>query len=180
MTVLLCLAEAIARDRMSGTRRGSDRLSWRHAQDVAERVAAHLSHLEPEDRETWTAVAWLHDVLEDGTQKDPGDLRDVLVEGGVPAARAAHIASMVEFLTKAGDWTADSYFGRLRREGPPEVRIVKLLDRLANLTEGRDTLEAADQARKIDETREFILPLLDGIPEPLRSEIRKALIDVMA
>lgn len=145
---------------MHGTRYGSSRPCWEHPADVAKSVArvpgltsAEIGYME--------AVAWGHDLIEDGVT-ETGERVSVttLHEAGVPIK----VIASIKLLSKEkGKY--DEYETALRN-APTAVRIVKCLDRIANLTEARTTFPEERWTRYVRETKEFVLPLAESITSP--------------
>ena len=157
--------------------------NWNHARDVATRLAAYADHLPSGEADAWIAVAWMHDLLEDGRHSDwPEDrtltnaeLLSLLNAENVPQARAAHLVEMVEFLTKRDDPPHKGYFNRMKRDAPWPVLLIKALDRLGNLTDGRDAFDADKWEEYTSEAATWVVPLLVRVPEPTQTEVGAAL-----
>lgn len=168
---IVVMAKKIAMTNMTGTRKGNPRPAWAHPEDVVGLVQS-LPGLRP-DMETQCfleAVAWLHDILED-TKITEVELK----AAGIPD----HVIMGVKALTKEEWMTREWYFRGL--DGMPElVRIVKVCDRIANLTEGKGVLGASWWKRYTHETAHFIVPLTDDMGEPWRSWLLNKLAEVTA
>ena len=157
----LVVCKGLAQKYMPGTRDGSDRPSWKHAEDVAQAVA-RLESLHPEGWSFWVSVAWLHDLLEDGEGLDQARLSQDLEASGIISGRAAELARMVQILSKEKGEGAE-YFQRIAQCGHWQLSLVKVLDRLANLREGRGVFTKKRWRAYVKETEENIVPLLANV-----------------
>lgn len=159
MTVSAATAElvaSLARRWMPGTRHGGDRPAWRHPEDVVAVVRA-VPGLEATDATApaLEAVAWGHDLLEDGvTESGARVTGEVLRAEGVPE----EVIGWIRLLSKDDATKGPAYVEQVRT-GPDVVRIVKCADRIANLTEARGTFEPARWAKYVAETEDWILPM---------------------
>ncbi len=151
-------AEALAKKYMVGTRKGSDRESWRHPEDVVALVRQALAtcpaHYSDEERKRGVAAAWMHDLIED-TELD--------AEALLAAGFDENTVQMVCELTKFETMTREDYFLHLRY-APPMTRIIKVCDRIANLTEGKGKLSEKWWVRYSREAKEKVLPLAYATP----------------
>ena len=160
----------IARAHMTGTRDGSDRSSWRHAQDVAECVEDLDVILLSQELRFWKGVGWLHDVLEENRALAATDLTEALVERGVDRERATSLVSMVQLLTKE-EGEVDSYFARIRDAGIWQLNYIKIADRIVNLQEGKGVFPRKRWSRYVEETKAHMLPLLENLPDGIRGKL---------
>jgi len=107
-------------------------------------------------------VALLHDVMEDSFILTWEDLEYIFDK---------RVCSLVKLLTKEAGLPKDQYFPRLLGSGQPEAWLVKLADRLHNLS----TLESCTrekQVKQIKETREKYFPLCQRLgAEPAYTEM---------
>ena len=164
------LAEKLAKTYMTGVRKGNPRPAWAHPEDVVALVKM-VPGIRPD---TGTqcfleAVAWLHDVLEDTTLTE-----ESLHEAGIPD----HVIMGVKMLTKASWMTPHFYFRGV--DGAPElVKIVKLCDRLANLTEGKGVLPETWWRQYTYETKHFVVPMAEDMGEPWKTWLVSKLEAVM-
>ena len=154
---------------MEGTRDGSDRPWWRHAEDVAEAVLGY-GWIHPEGWMFWGCVAWMHDLLEDCDGLTDEKLVQELVAGGVLPFRATELVRMVGILTKTKG-EGGEYFQRIRDCGQWQLSLIKILDRLANLREGRPVFSESRWAGYVEETRQHILPLVAIVDADLRERL---------
>jgi (p)ppGpp synthase/HD superfamily hydrolase len=150
------LVASLAKRWMPGTRHGSDRPSWMHPQDVVE-VVRQVPGIRDtlSTQPTLEAVAWGHDLLEDGvTESGAKVTEDVLRAEGVPD----EVVVCIKLLSKE-PWMTTPWYARQVMGAPDVVRIVKCADRIANLTEARGTFDDHRWAKYVAETREWILPM---------------------
>jgi len=107
-------------------------------------------------------VALLHDVMEDSFILTWEDLEYIFDK---------RVCSLVKLLTKEVGLPKDQYFPRLLSSNQPEAWLVKLADRLHNLS----TLESCTrekQVKQIKETREKYFPLCQRLgAEPAYTEM---------
>ena len=160
----------IAREHMTGTRFRSDRPAWRHAEDVAACMEDVRRFLSKPELFFWQGVGWLHDVLEDCEDLDGAGLTGELVERGVDPGRAAAVVAMVEILTKE-EGEVETYFQRIRDAGLWELSYVKVADRLMNLQEGKPVFTRKRWNRYVRETKAYVLPMLEDLPDGIRGKL---------
>lgn len=153
---------------MPGTRQGPEkRKAWEHPQDLVRLIEAEMAY----STET-LAVAWLHDILEDGRKEDGSPVTtDDLLGAGFPKAVVEDIKALSH---REGEPKA-TYLERLK-EASPRARIVKCVDRICNLREGKTAFKDRRWARYVGETFYFIFPLAEGLREGkwLQAELAKA------
>lgn len=116
-----------------------------------------------EQRLFMEAVAWGHDLLEDGVTELGEKVREsTLCTAGVSATVLAGIKSLSkEKWMKPGEYEAGLALA------PQTVMIVKCCDRIANLTEGRPTFKEGRWTRYVANTKATILPLTEFLePTP--------------
>lgn len=164
---IVALVESLAKRWMLGTRDGSDRPSWKHPEDLV----ALLRQM-PGIRATLTtqftleAVAWGHDLLEDGVTEDGSKVtEETLSKAGVPD----EVIVCIRLLSKEPwmePWMIKPWYARQVMGAPDVVRIVKCVDRIANLTEARGTFKPQRWARYVAETNEWILPMAKELEGP--------------
>lgn len=115
-------------------------------------------------------ISWLHDILEDGRKGDGSRVsKDDLYHEGIHEdviTGVLHLTHWEERETKI------EYLTRLRDRAligglPEEVIIAKIKDRTCNLREGKGTFKQARWERVIRETKEFIVPMLQAISNPV-------------
>lgn len=147
-------AELFAKRYMSGKRKNSEREAWRHPEDVAKLVDS-LPHFAGMERERLIALAWLHDVLEDCEDVEA----HTLSSAGIPSPVIADVIA----LTRRPGVPKEKYLSDLcsaRRH----VRLIKVLDRIANLREGASTMPTDWIIRYVYQTRTFFVPICRDLP----------------
>lgn len=159
-------ARDLARKWTGGFRDGPDqRPAWKHPEDVVALVR-QVPGLEPLPEAE--AMAWSHDLIEDGRKPDGtpvtvGDLR----AAGLPES----VVLGVVVLTRVQGVSRDEYTRRVGM-APEVVRVVKCCDRIANLLEGSVTFKSGRWSRYVTDTRQHVLPLLRGIRGPWSSWLK--------
>jgi (p)ppGpp synthase/HD superfamily hydrolase len=166
-------AEQLARRWMPGLRQGpAKRKAWEHPQDLVSLLTKEMDFIETpaEEQEKRVAVAWLHDILEDGKKEDGTtvSVQDLCDEGIRPQVIADVLA-----LTNEGP--KDAYLAQLKAKSP-RAKLVKCVDRICNLREGKDAFKTKRWIRYVGETYYFIFPLTEGLPPLERNFLRQELI----
>lgn len=111
---------------------------------------------------TLEAVAWGHDLIEDGIDDTGADVTDDRLRAeGVPD----EVVVCIKFLTKE-PWMTEAFYARQVMNAPDVVRIVKCVDRIANLTEAQTSFKPDRLRRYVDETTRWILPMARDLGEP--------------
>ena len=130
-----------------------------------------------QDWDETLAIAWLHDIIEDGRKMDGTKVREDDLRGlGISEPVVADVLTLSQ---REGE-DKPTYLNRVA-EGSPRVKLVKVVDRICNLREGKDTFKVARWVRYITETQTYILPLVDGIePCSLQTPLRTWLEDAIA
>jgi (p)ppGpp synthase/HD superfamily hydrolase len=107
-------------------------------------------------------TAWLHDIIEDGRKADGSSVQtaDLCAAGISPLV----VEDVLVLTQRAGESEAE-YIGRIAEAGL-EAKLVKCCDRICNLREGRGMFEAAYWQSYIDETNEFVRPLVSRLANP--------------
>lgn len=198
-------ASELAKRWMHGARQGSGRAAWEHPQDLVRTLrnlheqvsrAIHCEsclsegHFSPcdeclaeqklldRDYDHAQAVAWLHDVIEDGRTSSEGkrvtreDLSDNKMSDRV-VAEIVHLSqrpdeSKIEYLTR--------FLKGVRTHAiPPSAALVKIVDRVCNLREGAGVFKYERWTRVVGETREFIYPLLEFVSRHEKEILEKYL-----
>ena len=167
----------LAKRCMPGLRDDSDRLAWEHAEDVA-RAVQEREWVHPDGWSFWVCVAWLHDVIEDCDDMDEARLAQELESAGSFQSRAQEMARMVQVLSKRKG-EGPGYFQRIKECGHWQLSLIKVLDRLANLREGRRAFKRKRWLAYVKETEEHILPLLANVDEGLRVPLLLSLTTAM-
>lgn len=179
-------AEDIARRWMKGTREGPGlRYAWEHPQDLVNMIMKEMPTTASEEEQAMRVeVAWLHDILEDGEKENgarveaiydlaklttPEVLEDVLCL--TRRERNEMRSGRVEMAPEP----KEEYLSRFKGYSP-RVRLVKCVDRICNLREGKTTFKDHRWIRYVGETYYFIYPLAKDLPEGpwLQQELLKA------
>jgi len=164
---------------MPGTRNGpGNRAAWEHPQDLVN-LLTELWRLIPEpdgselpvsDREREERfhyqqrcidIAWMHDLFEDGKKEDGSQVteEDLYAEGFNQV-----IVTGVRNLTHEEEKEAKiAHLARLASVLSSAEATVKLADRICNLREGKMVFKDKRWARVIQETKAYIVPLLDKV-----------------
>ncbi len=167
-------AKGLAIRWIPGFRNGSDRPAWKHPEDVANLVRS-VPGVRP-DLETQgylEALAWTHDLLEDGVKEDGARVteEDLLAEGLPP-----EVVVGVRLLSKE-PWMTEAWYARQVTGAPVLVQIVKCCDRIANLTEGAPVFKDKRWSNYVRETEAWILPMALAMSPPygawLANELKK-------
>lgn len=174
---------------MPGQRQGSSRFAWEHPQDLVRLLgelrvafATHeedhqFSELEVEGFERLEDIAWAHDLLEDGRKEDGSRVvSDDLLREGI----SEEVVKIVGFLSQNEGEEKVVYLARLKTVLDAKASIVKLVDRICNLREGRAVFKDRRWARYARETKDFILPLLDQVVQPERGWLEDRLLEALA
>lgn len=114
------------------------------------------------------AAAWLHDAVEDCPAVSVDRVRDDF--GDV-------VADAVDHLTKTGkgkEATA-AYYARLTRSGTATTRLIKVCDRLHNLSELFYAPNPTKLRDYVEETEEFVVPLAAGVHAGLVRALQNAI-----
>jgi guanosine-3',5'-bis(diphosphate) 3'-pyrophosphohydrolase len=171
--VALRLALAFARARHGRqTRRGSDTPYWVHlvrvAMELAQWGVATPAMLQ---------AALLHDLVED-TETTDVELR---------AGFGEEVAGLVRWLTCPTDTSLEGlrdYYARLQAEAPPEVRLLKLADRIDNLRSIQALVMRTGErhrrwaGRYLERTAWQVMPLAASAPSVARVALVTAMADL--
>jgi len=163
---LRAIADAIAVDAHADQRRRHGAPYIDHPRAVCAIAADIAMAVGQPFGEVDAAVALLHDVLEDSPHHTVADLS---------ARCGPDIARQVELLTKVGkghDVTV-AYYGQLMT-APSSTRLIKIADRLHNLSELHKANDDAKLHAYVVETRSFVRPLTDGFDAAARAGLRAA------
>ncbi len=122
-------------------------------------------------------AAVLHDVLEDDKSLTPERIRDGF---GPVVARTVATLTKPSKDERSREEVNQEYFPRVAR-ADLATRLVKLADRLDNLRDLPHCPDAAKRRRKLEETRAFFLPLLEGLEDAgARATLRAAFAEAIA
>jgi GTP pyrophosphokinase len=104
----------------------------------------------------WSALlkaSVIHDLIEDIPDTDQKELRSI-------DADAHRVVDIVLEVTRREGESKTAYLDRLLREGSVEAKILKVADRISNLTDlHRDQYSWKKMKRKLEETEKYILPM---------------------
>jgi (p)ppGpp synthase/HD superfamily hydrolase len=183
-------SEELARRWMPGTRQGpGNRAAWEHPQDLVNLLlemrgsfTVSLSNglnevLSDEPFDRMRDIAWMHDLYEDGKKEDGSKVtaEDLRVEGfGV------RVTNGVSMLSQSENEEKVQYLAGLTSKLDEETAIVKCVDRICNLREGKASFKDKRWARYINETQAYILPLLNLIRQPFKDWLKQHLLSAMA
>ena len=170
-------AEVLAKRWMPGLRQNATvtdpRKAWEHPQDLVRLLAERPGEFSEAGQKLAVAIAWLHDVLEDGVKENgnrvmPDDFKPFLINHDNPvatpigAALDPRVLEGVLQLTHREGQPKTTYYESLKDIGYIP-KLVKCVDRICNLREGVDWFSDARWARYSQETRDFILPLAPSL-----------------
>ena len=164
------LAESLARRWMPGFRQGpGKRHAWEHPADLVRVLTGELPlSADPKEHEARVTLAWLHDILEDGRKPNgnPVTMYDLREEGIDPAIIEDVLAMTRLTLHGSGEELEpkERYLARLK-EKSLRAKVVKCVDRICNLREGRETFKNRRWLRYVGETLYFIYPLTEDLPK---------------
>jgi len=144
------------------------RHAWEHPADVVSILMEEWPDREERlqvwdiDVDQMCAVAWAHDIIEDGVNRGkPVSGADLVMNNvSIDVIRDIQHLSMLKRETKV------RYLERLRSEGSRLSKIVKCADRIANLREGAPTFKPPRWERYFAETLEFIVPIARDVGDP--------------
>ncbi len=107
----------------------------------------------------------IHDLLEDVPETDQQIILNADTEG-------SEVLTIVRELTHSPDESKIEYLRRIRDEGSEKSQIIKLADRISNLTDiNTDIFDYEFISRYIDETEKYILPIAKEINEDMYKEL---------
>jgi len=113
-------------------------------------------------------AAVIHDLLEDVKESTPEEIR-VIDEDG------EEVLDLVREVTR-GQEPKSVYLERLRKSGSQRAKILKVADRISNLTDlHTDTFNPDYIEKYLDETREFVLPIAIEVNENMAIELNDLL-----
>ncbi len=107
----------------------------------------------------------IHDLLEDVENSDPNDILAIDENG-------AEVLALVIEVTRREERKSD-YLKRLKKHGSHRAKILKVADRISNLTDlNQDTFNLDFIENYIDETEEFVYPIALEVNENMAIEIK--------
>jgi len=188
---LIQQAEALAKRWMVGDRQGKPgeppRKAWEHPADLVALLDERPGEFSEAGQIKAKAMAWLHDVIEDGRKADGSrvtyeDLSSLVVSYDDPHYEP-YLDEMVVIgvgqLTHPEGITKIEYYKTLQ-EIDYIPKLVKCVDRICNLREGAEVFKPARWARYVEETRLYILPLTEALREETAEWLTKSLEDAMS
>lgn len=116
-------------------------------------------------------AAIIHDLFEDAAGMPGVSQADIT---GIDADGAAVYALVKELTIRAVDGTKEpksAYLLRVMRHGSPRARLLKLADRISNLTALGFVHDAAFVQRYLQETRDYILPYAEAVNADMFREL---------
>jgi (p)ppGpp synthase/HD superfamily hydrolase len=119
-------------------------------------------------------IAILHDVLEDCDVDDEqlaADFSPFVAEG-------VRLLTKPPLRTDADKPARDAAYFAALRQGPVDVQLIKLLDRLDNLTSLAASPKPGKVARYVDETERIFLPWAQAIAPRVHQELKMHLDDL--
>lgn len=175
---------------MPGDRQGkpgqSARKAWEHPADLVALLGERPGEFSEAGQIKAMAMAWLHDVIEDGRKEDGSrvtaeDLYALVVgydSERKPYLDEAVIDGVVE-LTHPEGISKIAYYERLQEIGYIP-KLVKCVDRICNLREGAGVFKPARWDRYVRETELYILPLARDLREETAEWLTRHLLAAMA
>lgn len=110
-------------------------------------------------------AAVIHDLFEDMPETDPACIRELDTDG--PA-----VERLVLEVTRRHDETKPDFLERLRDRGSHRAHVLKVADRISNLTDLHETVFSRPHvARYLDETAEYVLPLARAVDANMAVEV---------
>lgn len=186
-------AEAITKRWMAGHREGpkgqKPRMAWEHPADLVRLLGERPGEFSEAGQIQAMTIAWLHDLIEDG-RKENGtrvtieDLAKVPRQPTDPLAPhfgvfSETVLESVVQLTHVHGTTKIDYYRQLQ-DIPMIPKLVKCVDRICNLREGRATFKQLRWERYVSETEQYILPLAQALREETAEWLTRLLRNAMA
>jgi (p)ppGpp synthase/HD superfamily hydrolase len=110
-------------------------------------------------------AAVIHDLFEDFREARPAEIEAIDEDG--PA-----VLQLAMEVSRRGE-SRSQYLSRLRDDGSRRAKILKVADRISNLTDlNGDVFSATDVAGQLDETERYVLPMADDVNPDMAREIR--------
>ena len=171
-------AERLARQWMPGFRQAQPgqepRPSWEHPHDLVKLLAERPGDFSEAGQKMAICIAWMHDLLEDGVKEDgtPVTVSDLGPDFD------PRILDGVEQLTHPKGIDKLGYY-RLLKDIDYLPRMVKCVDRICNLREGKLTFKPRRWERYVFETEQYILPLTEALRDETRDWLAQLLREAM-
>ena len=107
----------------------------------------------------------IHDLFEEVPATDRGSIRAIDDDG--PA-----VAALVDEVSRRPGEAKATFLARLRDEGSERARLLKVADRISNLTDLHETIfKRAFVDDYVDQTREYVLPMALAVKPQMAVEI---------
>lgn len=137
---MIQLAEKLAKRWMLTPRKGSNKPGWTHPENILKLyknlLKPSLGELDIKDiKPNIVQLIWLHDILEDGKKEDRSKVTEHDLENFM---FDEYIIQGIIWLTQDKRESKKQYLLSLKH-APYEVQVVKVLDRVSNLQEGKET-----------------------------------------
>lgn len=172
-------AEALAKRWMPGYRQGKPgdtlRKAWEHPQDLVRLLDERPGEFSEAGQAAAKAMAWLHDLLEDGKKEDGSVVTPEDLEQYVPERI---VEGVIQLTHQEGHSKLDYY--KTLREIDYFPKLVKCVDRICNLREGASSFTDKRWTRYTEETRLYILPLAQDLREETAEWLTRLLNEALA
>ena len=110
-------------------------------------------------------AAVIHDLLEDIPNTNENELRQV-------DAQANQVVDLVQEVTRPRGMTKANYLKRILEHGSRNAKILKVADRISNLTDlHRDQYSKKKISDYLDQTEKYILPMAKGVCKNMAVEL---------
>lgn len=111
-------------------------------------------------------ASFIHDLFEDIEGYNQQEIIDIDQDG-------YEVFQLVLEMTKHKDESKEIYLQRIKEEGSIRAKILKVADRISNLTDLHDDIFKPDFIeRYLKETEMFVLPIADEVNENMAFELR--------
>ncbi len=108
----------------------------------------------------------IHDLFEDFPASRPSDIASIDPDG--PA-----VVRLVHEVSRRGEESRPEYFSKLRDHGSHLSKVLKVADRISNLTDlNGDVFDHAKVEHMLDETEEYVLPMAEEVNPEMAREIQ--------
>jgi len=115
-------------------------------------------------------AAVIHDLLEDVPETDVNELRRI-------DDQANEVVDLVLEVTRPESMTKEDYLKGILSKGSQKAKILKVADRISNLTDlHRDQYARRDMSNYLDQTEKYVLPMALEVNKDMANEL-KDLID---
>ena len=116
-------------------------------------------------------AAVIHDLFEDASHLPGVSEQEIASIDEDGPAVAALVLEVTRRLTDAGKEPKSAFLVRVMCEGSPRARLLKLADRISNLTALGFVHDVAFVERYLEETRRFILPYAESVNADMHLEL---------